>query len=345
MTRYSSLASARATQQRLDELGLSAKKRLGQHFLVDDGIVGKILRLAVVEPESRIVEVGPGIGTLTEALLAQGAELIAVELDADLCAGLAARYPTVQLLCGDALAPQIVARLQELAPLALVANLPYGAAATILLAYFQALPSLQSATVMVQHEVADRIAAEPGGRDYGAYTVKLRLIASVAGRFKVSPQSFYPQPRVDSAVIRLERHGLTGEVGKVSKTHEARGGGSDNLLRTQGDGLSGTKGDAEDNASAVLVADASLLADAAFFQRRKTIRNSMQAYFARHELGEGRVDELLAGADIDPLARGETLEPETYLAMARALRARQAWETPEDMTDSLSIESSRDRPR
>ncbi|MDR1088417.1 MAG: 16S rRNA (adenine(1518)-N(6)/adenine(1519)-N(6))-dimethyltransferase RsmA [Coriobacteriales bacterium] len=304
MTRNSSLASARATQQRLEELGLAARKHLGQHFLVDDGVVGKILRLAAVGTADRVVEVGPGIGTLTEALLAQGAELIAVELDAGLCEGIAARYPAVQLIRGDALEAQILARLQDLAPLALVANLPYGAAATIILAYFQRLPSLRSATVMVQHEVAERIAAVPGNKDYGAYTIKLRLLASLAGRFKVQAQSFYPPPRVDSAVIRLERLGCAGEPTEDGSPVSPAGSPASRLL-----------------------AAASQLADAAFFQRRKTIHNSMQAYCAVHGLAVERVDALLAAAEIDPGARGETLEPESYLAMARVLRA---WQESDD---------------
>ncbi len=311
MTRYSSLASVSATRLRLRELGLSTKKALGQHFLVDDGIVGKIIRFASLTPESRVVEVGPGIGTLTEALLTQDiASLASIEVDAALWSGLCEHFPSLQLVCGDALASQTLELLQNMAPTALVANLPYAVAATIILEYFQKVPSLMSATVMVQREVAERIAARPKTRDYGAYTVKLRLLVSVVGSFNVSAQCFYPPPRVDSAVIRLERHNI--------------------------------------RLPEELLATASQLADAAFFQRRKTIRNSMRAYFAarspgafcadpvptangvdlstqnesRSSLEKGSdassVDVLLSAGGVDPLVRGETLDPETFLRMARA---------------------------
>lgn len=280
MARHSSLASVRATRQRLAELGLATKKHLGQHFLIDDGVVGKILRLAAPEPGSHIAEIGPGIGTLTEALLSQQVELTAVEVDEALWEGLAERYPQLRLLKGDALDPDVLSCLKRLAPTSLVANLPYAVAATLILEYFQALPSLKSATIMIQREVAERIAAKPGSKSYGAYTVKLRLLADVAGQFKVSPQSFYPPPRVDSTVVRLER--------------DDRGTPDE------------------------LVAAASLLADAAFFQRRKTARNSMKAYFDTHGLDESCVDSLLAAGSVDHRRRGETLAVDTYLAMARA---------------------------
>ena len=280
MTQYSSLASVRATRARLDELGLSTKKRLGQHFLVDDGVVGKIVRLASLVPESSVLEIGPGIGTLTEALLASKISLTAVEVDKALLSGLTAAFPHLSLIGGDALAPETIALVQKTAPIALVANLPYAVAATVVLEYFQMLPSLASATVMVQKEVAERIAAKPGTKEYGAYTIKLQLLAGVSGQFGVSPQSFYPPPRVNSTVIRLER---------------LKQCGPEELLPA-----------------------ANMLADAAFFQRRKTIRNSMQAYFAVHSPESAPVDELLSAADIDPKTRGETLSAEAFVVMAQA---------------------------
>jgi len=281
VTTHSSLASVRATRERLAELGLTTKKYLGQHFLIDDGVVGKILRLAAIEQGDCIVEVGPGIGTLTEALLAQQVQLVAVELDTALHAGLLERFNALGLIGGDALAPTVIAQLQELRPVALVANLPYAVAATILLEYFQVLPSLQSATVMIQREVAERIAARPASKAYGAYTVKLGLLTDVVEQFKVHPQSFYPPPRVNSTVIRLERVRLFGEQ----------------------------------------IAHASMLAEAAFFQRRKTIRNSMQAYFLEQGLCKDSVDEGLSQASIHPQARGETLTTEDFLSLAQSIKA------------------------
>jgi len=277
--RYSSLASVSATRERLTELALTTKKSLGQHFLIDDGVVGKTLRLAALKPGNKVIEIGPGIGTLTEALLSEQIQLTAVELDRALFAGLAERYPALDLISGDALAPETITCLQQLAPEIMVANLPYAVAATIILEYFQVLPSLKTAVVMVQREVAERIAAEPACKAYGAYTVKLGLLAKTVDQFKVSPQCFYPPPRVDSAVIRLERARPYDE----------------------------------------LIATASMLADAAFFQRRKTIRNSMQAYFVAHDLDKDSVDRILLAAQINPACRGETLYPEEFLSLARII--------------------------
>lgn len=275
---YSSLASVCATRKRLAELGLDTKKYLGQHFLVDDGVVGKIVRLASLEPEIPVVEVGPGIGTLTEALLKTGVVLTSVEIDARLLDGLRAHYPSLQLIGANALSSQVVSKLRVLKPVSLVANLPYGVAATLILEYFQQVPSLKSATVMVQREVADRITAKPGSKDYGAYTIKLRLLAKALGHFSVAPQCFYPPPRVDSTVVRLERTSFFKEPLVLAST----------------------------------------LAEASFFQRRKTVRNSMRAYFSEHNLDLTTVDTLLAKSGIDSRVRGETLLPHDYLRMAQA---------------------------
>lgn len=333
MTTHSSLASVRATRQRLDELGLSTKKRLGQHFLVDDGIVGKIIRLAALTPGSEVIEVGPGIGTLTEALLAQDVRLTSVELDNALLNGLASKYPQLNIIGGDALAPSVIAQLKDLAPTALVANLPYAVAATIILEYFEQLPSLASATVMVQREVAERIAARSGCKEYGSYTVKLQLHACVKGQFKVSPQSFFPPPRVESTVIRLDRceHVLASEASECSD----RPFPLDSVAVPDSGPERAAKA-----ASEQLVVLAGTLADAAFYQRRKTVRNSMQAYFAAKSdaldsLREGcfdspansldqsaLVDEALAACGIDPKTRGETLSVDTFLALAAAYAAR-----------------------
>jgi 16S rRNA (adenine1518-N6/adenine1519-N6)-dimethyltransferase len=336
MTSHSSLASVRATAGRLAELGLSTKKHLGQHFLVDDGVVGRILRLATPIQGRRIVEVGPGIGTLTEALLAAGADLTLVELDAALLNGLAERYPKAQLIGADAIAHTTIERLQQLAPTDLVANLPYAVAATLILTYFQALPGLASATVMVQHEVAERIMAVPGNKDYGAYTVKLRLLAKEAGHFNVPPQCFYPPPRVESTVVRLERQESEEHRGTVLLCPTLRQRQRPGRVRQD------TKEPSpcvppEPPQCFTLITTASMLADAAFYQRRKTIRNSMRAYVAEQGLplpaaatpaaategATAMVDSLLAAASIPPTARGETLPPKAFLALARAYEAYQ----------------------
>ena len=171
----------------LEAHGLTAKYSLGQNFLVNDAILQKIVALAEVAPDDAVLEVGPGIGTLTMALLQHAGRVVSVERDADLPAVLAEtlapwadRFALVQKDALDLATADLsdaLARLgaPETAPGKLVANLPYAVAATVVLDYFEQFPSLESATVMVQKEVADRMAAVPGTKNYGAYTVKLRL--------------------------------------------------------------------------------------------------------------------------------------------------------------------------
>jgi 16S rRNA (adenine1518-N6/adenine1519-N6)-dimethyltransferase len=279
----SPLATPSATLAVLKRHGLATKKSLGQHFLVDDNAVRRIIELAALAGDETVLEVGPGIGTLTVALCDAAGSVVAVERDADLLPVLAettADCPRFAVVRADAVAvsPEAIAEPFG-APVALVANLPYAVAATVVLRFFEELPSLETATVMVQAEVADRMAAEPGNRDFGSYTVKLRLHARPAGRFSVARTCFLPPPRVDSTVLRLERAPL-----------------------------------AEDPA---LLAEAARVADAAFAQRRKTVRNSL-----RSTLGVEieRIDAALAEAGVDGSLRAEMLAPERFLALALALR-------------------------
>lgn len=281
---YSRLATPTATIEVLKRHGLATKKSLGQHFLVDDNVVGRILELAALAGDETVVEVGPGLGTLTVALCARAGAVVAVERDSGLLPALAentADCPRLAVVRADAVA----VAPEELSspfgpPAALVANLPYAVAATVVLRFFQELPGLSSATVMVQSEVADRMAASPGTKQYGSYTVKLRLLAAPAGRFAVPRSCFLPPPRVDSAVLRLERRPLA----------------TDPALR----------------------AVASRLADAAFAQRRKTVRNSL-----RSALGcdAALLDRALGQSGIDGSLRAEMLEPELFLALADAFSA------------------------
>ena len=277
----SALATPAATLAVLDRHGLRTKKRLGQHFLIDDNVVGRIMDLARLSADDVVVEVGPGIGTLTVALCDAAYAVVAVEKDEELAPVLAettSKCPRLSVLHDDALrvsAEDIAAPFGG--PSALVANLPYAVAATVVLRFFEEMDTISQATVMVQSEVAGRMAAQPGSKEYGSYTVKLRLFAQPAGRFAVPPGCFLPPPRVESAVIRLDRAHLACDPG--TRALAAR------------------------------------VADAAFAQRRKTIRNSLRA-----TLGESAqvVDEALAGAGIDGAVRAETLEPEAFIELARS---------------------------
>ena len=179
-------------------------------------------------------------------------------------------------------------------PNKLVANLPYAVAATVVLDYFQRFDALESMTVMVQREVADRMMAQPGVKDYGAFTVKLSLYAQPAGRFPVGPGNFFPPPRVDSAVIRLDRRNCCDDQGNPLTAEEVRA--------------------------------ACLMADAAFATRRKTLSNSCKTFFSgKGEQGKrvaAQLPALFEQAGIDARRRGETLSQAEFIALARAYLSR-----------------------
>ncbi len=306
----SPLANPAATRHMLERFGLAAKHRLGQNFLVDDNVIAKILDLARLSPESRVVEVGPGIGTLTLGMLPLAGSVTSIEADRELepvLADLAHEFPSFSYVMGDALrvswddvchagergdraaeqGESIVERGDAPAPEPniLVANLPYNVAATIILKYLSERPSLDAAVVMVQAEVADRICANPGSKSYGAYTAKLALYGEVTGRFEVPPTCFMPTPHVNSAVVRIERRQATAEAGRPLSADEL-------------------------DATAHVI-------EAAFAQRRKTIRNSMGA----SGFDKGALDEAFAAAGIAPTARAETLAPSVFICLAAALEA------------------------
>ena len=324
----SPLATPAATRDVLEEHGLSTKHALGQNFLVNDAILQKIVELAQLDASDDVLEVGPGIGTLTIALLKCAGRVVSVERDADLPAVLedtlepwAERFA---LISKDALelteeevrlalakcvvpsehAPHARVGLETRGadgslrtfPNKFVANLPYAVAATLVLDFFQKFSQLESATVMVQKEVADRMCAEPGSKNYGAYTVKLRLYAEPAGRFLVSPNNFFPPPHVDSSVLRLDRRPVFDADGEPL---------DDALLKAT-----------------------CAMADAAFASRRKTISNSFKTYFAsRGNAGKafiGCIPELLDECGIDAKRRGETLSLDEFIALGKAYLRRES---------------------
>lgn len=298
---HSRLANPRETRAVLERFGLATKHRLGQNFLVSDHVIGRILGLAELGPDDVVLEVGPGIGTLTVAMLPAARAVCSIEMDPDLppvlaetCAQDSEKFALVQ---GDALrvgSAEVAAALAELgvtgadgagaSPTKLVSNLPYQVAATVILRFFQEWESLGRAVVMVQAEVADRICAAPGSRTYGAYTAKLALLASVTGRFEVGPANFMPPPHVDSAVVRLDRAPMSDSA--------------------TGEPLSPER----------LAATADVI-DAAFAQRRKTIRNSMSA----SGFDKAALDEAFAACGIAATCRAETLLPADFVRLSAAL--------------------------
>lgn len=273
-------------------------KARGQNFVHDPGTVRRIVRDAGVRPGDAVVEIGPGLGSLTLALLEAGAFVSAVEVDPRLAA---AFLPTVRARMPEAAGRAAVAAMdamriagaQDLAvppafesplgptgpflPAKLVANLPYNLAVPLLLTLFDALPCAETATVMVQAEVADRLAAAPGSRTYGAPSAKVAWYSDARRGAKIGRSVFWPVPNVDSALVSFIRHPPPSCVSR-------------------------------DEVFAVV--------DAAFAQRRKTLRSALAAWAGSPARAEGA----LRSAGIDPALRGERLRIEDFAAIAAAGR-------------------------
>jgi 16S rRNA (adenine1518-N6/adenine1519-N6)-dimethyltransferase len=203
-------------------VSVRAKKELGQHFLVDENILGVIGRLAELDEEDVVLEIGPGLGVLTTYLADRVAQVYAVELDASLGPQLTERLagrPNVELRFGDALRLD----LAEAAPGAtkLVANLPYNIATPLLAESLDLLPNVALWCVMVQREVADRLFAKPSTKSYGAVSVLVQLVAERTGFHPVSRNVFRPRPNVDSALVAFRRTGLPPDFRRVKQVVEA----------------------------------------------------------------------------------------------------------------------------
>jgi 16S rRNA (adenine1518-N6/adenine1519-N6)-dimethyltransferase len=261
-----------------DALDLQPTKKLGQNFVVDGNTVRKIVRASGIAQGEHVVEVGPGLGSLTLGLLEAGARVTAIEIDRRLAEQLPRTVDTMQpgapleVIAADALRIDGVAR----EPTALVANLPYNVSVPVLLHLLHVVPSLTSALVMVQAEVGHRLAAAPGSRVYGSPSVKAAWYGdwSIAGT--ISRQVFWPVPNVDSVLVGFRRGELPGT-------------------------------DAERRATFALV-------DAAFGQRRKMLRQALADAMG----GSAAASAVLEAAGVDPTMRGEQLTVGDFLAVVRA---------------------------
>jgi 16S rRNA (adenine1518-N6/adenine1519-N6)-dimethyltransferase len=272
------LLGAAEVRELADRLGLRPSKQRGQNFVIDPNTIRRIVRLARLQDGDDVLEVGPGLGSLTLGLLAAGHRVLAVEVDAALAGAL---MPTVQRQAPTRAADLtvVVADALTLAPgsaqpAALVANLPYNVAVPVLLHLLATFPTIATALVMVQAEVADRLAAEPGSRTYGVPSVKARWYGEVRRVATIGRSVFWPVPNVDSALVRLVR-------GVPPPTTATR-----------------------DEVFAVI--------DAAFAQRRKTLR----AALARWAGSATAADAALRAAGVDPGARGESLTVEDFARIA-----------------------------
>ncbi|CAM3422924.1 16S rRNA (adenine(1518)-N(6)/adenine(1519)-N(6))-dimethyltransferase RsmA [Occultella aeris] len=260
------------------ELGLRPTKTLGQNFVIDGGTVRRIVRVADVSAADTIVEVGPGLGSLTLGLLETGARVTAVEIDP----ALAARLPrTIAEHAPDAAdrltvigADAMTVRELPTPPTAMVANLPYNVAVPVLLTFLEHQPTLREVLVMVQAEVADRLAAGPGSRTYGVPSAKAAWYAEATRAGSIGRSIFWPAPNVDSALVRLVRRDPP---------------------------------EATVDRAAVFAC-----IDAAFSQRRKMLRSALASWAGSAAAAE----QAIRAAGVDPELRGERLDITQFAAIA-----------------------------
>ena len=206
------LGNAKNTIEILQKHHFSFQKKFGQNFLIDGNILGKIVDAAQITEDDCVLEIGPGIGTMTQYLAERAKSVIAVEIDKNLIPILhetLSSYDNVKVVHGDVLKVDIDSIVQEEnggKPIKVVANLPYYITTPIIMALFENHIALRSITIMVQKEVADRMQAAPGSKDYGALSLAVRYYAKPEIIMKVPASCFMPRPNVDSAVIRLTRY-------------------------------------------------------------------------------------------------------------------------------------------
>lgn len=264
-------------------LNVHPTKQWGQNFVIDPNTIRRIVGLAELDGSEHVLEVGPGLGSLTLGLLDEAAQVTAVEIDPTLAAQLPETIRTMRpekaenltVVQDDALraAPERLG-----APSVLVANLPYNVAVPVVLHLLQALPSLQKGLVMVQEEVADRLCAGPGSKIYGVPSVKAAWDTRMRKAGVVGKKVFWPEPRISSGLVRFDRR----EPISTEVTRE----------------------------------ETFAVIDAAFAQRRKTLRAALSGL-----VGSGAAaEEALRAAGVEPSARGETLDAAAYAQIALALR-------------------------
>lgn len=200
------IASYSQTKDILEKYSIFPSKRFGQNFLIDANIARKIVGAAEVKKDDVILEIGPGVGALTQLLAKSGAEVTIIEIDRKLIEALRDQFRNngnVKILHKDALRFDI-GELPE-PPNKLIANLPYNIASPLLVSYIHNFEEIEVYIVMLQREVAERILAKPGGKDYGSLTIKLQLMCDIENVMTVSPNVFLPKPKVESKVIKLTR--------------------------------------------------------------------------------------------------------------------------------------------
>ena len=261
-----------------DLLGIQPTKKLGQNFVIDANTVRRIVKAAGIVAGQSVVEVGPGLGSLTLGLLETGASVVAVEIDTRLATQLPITVERFQAGAPLTVITQDAMTITELPghPTSLVANLPYNVSVPVLLHFLERFASLQTGLVMVQAEVGQRIAADPGSKIYGSPSIKAAWYGKWRTAGQVSRQVFWPVPNVDSILVRFDRGELPGTEAERLSTFA--------------------------------------LVDAAFQQRRKMLRQSLSVVLGDSAAASARLE----AAGVAPTARGEELTVADFLAVARA---------------------------
>lgn len=281
------LGNAARTKEVLAKYNMSAKKKFGQNFLIDSHVLEGIVEAAGVTDDDLVLEIGPGIGSLTQYLAEAAGKVVAVEIDKTLLPVLAdtlSEYDNVTVINQDILKVDLDEIVSENGgrPVKVVANLPYYITTPIIMKLFESRARIESITVMVQKEVADRMAAGPGGKDYGSLSLAVGYYAKAVTVMDVPPSSFIPQPGVGSAVVNLSRY----TEPRVKVQDEKR---LFEIVRT------------------------------AFNQRRKTLSNSLSN---NPSLGVSRqeVADALLKMGVDEKARGEVLTLEQFAELSDILQ-------------------------
>ncbi len=277
----STLLGAAQIREIAARIGVTPTKKLGQNFVVDANTCRRIVKIADVGSDDVALEIGPGLGSLTLAMLEIAQHVVAVEIDSRLAQELA---NTVVTNGFDSSALTVVnedamnTKSLPIDPTVLVANLPYNISVPVLLHFMEKFPTLRSGVVMVQSEVADRLVAKPGTKNYGSPSVKATWWADMSPAGGVGRSIFWPVPNVDSSLVKFVRHAPAG-----------------------------------DEATRIRVFEVS---DAAFAQRRKMLRSALSELFSRRGL---KAEECIARAGIDPTARGEVLVLSEFMQIANTL--------------------------
>lgn len=280
------LGNPTKTREILDKFGLAAKKRFGQNFLIDANVLEKIVRSAGITKEDTVLEIGPGIGTLTQYLCENAGKVICVEIDSSMIPVLEytlSDYDNVSVINEDVLKVDINELLKEngIESIKVVANLPYYITTPIIMGLLEKDVPIESITVMIQKEVAERMQVGPGSKDYGALSLAVAFYSDAEVKMTVSPNCFIPRPNVDSSVIRLDK--LKEPRVKVNNKEE--------MFR---------------------------IIKGAFEQRRKTLVNAL-SHSSAYKTDKSKIEEALVRMGKNVNIRGEELKLEEFALLSDIL--------------------------